>query len=77
MHPGVSISCSNAILNFRMKKWATSIPLNWSLNEESLNEAIANFGKVDMEGVLLLPNSEQSTCLPARYVLKNMIVVYK
>ncbi|XP_046440525.1 uncharacterized protein LOC124191378 [Daphnia pulex] len=49
-----------------MKKWATSIPLNWTLNEAPLNEAIANFGNVDMDGVLLLPNSEQSSCLPSR-----------
>lgn len=49
-----------------MKKWATSIPLNWTLNENELSDAIANFGKVDMEGVLLLPNAEQSTCLPSR-----------
>ena len=51
-----------------MKKWATSIPLNWTLNEKSLNEAIANFGNVDMDGVLLLPNSEQSSCLPGRLI---------
>ena len=55
-----------------MKKWATSIPLNWTLNEAPLNEAIANFGNVDMDGVLLLPNSEQSSCLPSRFRYNNI-----
>ncbi|XP_057370682.1 uncharacterized protein LOC130691722 [Daphnia carinata] len=62
-------SCDLAIDNREfeeMKKWATSIPLNWTLDENALSKAIANFGNVDMDGVLLLPNSEQSSCLPSR-----------
>ena len=49
-----------------MKKWGVLNPLNLSMDEDALNKAIANFGKVDMEGVLMLPNEEQSKCLPSR-----------
>merc|ERR1712135_51681 len=49
-----------------LKRWPTSTELNWNLNENSLNEAIANFGHVDMDGVLMLSRGEQSKCLPAR-----------
>lgn len=51
----------------RMKKWGVLNPLNWTLEEDVLSKAIASFGKVDMDGVLLLPNEEQSKCLPARF----------
>lgn len=51
-----------------MKKWGLLNPLNWALDEDALSKAIANFGKVDMEGVLMLPNEEPSKCLPARYI---------
>lgn len=57
-----------------MEKWAVNLPLTWSLNEESLQEAIASFGKVDMEGVLLFPSGEESKCLPGRYVIIIIII---
>lgn len=49
-----------------LKRWPTTSELNWNLNERSLSEAIANFGHVDMDGVLMLSRGEQSKCLPAR-----------
>ena len=54
-----------------MKRWPASNELNWNLNEHLLNEAIANFGHVDMDGVLMLSRGEQSKCLPARSVFLN------
>lgn len=55
----------------RLKRWPTTSELNWNLNERSLSEAIANFGHVDMDGVLMLSRGEQSKCLPARSVFEN------
>lgn len=63
---GVKLIYFLILLLLRMEKWAVNIPLTWSLNEESLQEAIVNFGKVDMEGVLLFPSGEESQCLPGR-----------
>lgn len=60
-----------------MKKWATANPLNCTLDEGQLKEAIANFGKVDMDGVLLLPNVEESKCLPSRYRFLSRTTLYQ
>lgn len=61
-----SVSVTAETFSGSMKRWSTSSELNWNLDEPSLNEAIANFGHVDMDGVLMLSRGEQSKCLPAR-----------
>lgn len=58
----------------RIKKWVASNPLQWTLNEEALNKAIANFGKVEMDGALIL-HSGESKCLPARYSIKLAVLL--
>jgi len=60
------ITLENMDFSGSMKRWPASNELNWNLNEHLLNEAIANFGHVDMDGVLMLSRGEQSKCLPAR-----------